>query len=644
MPGKMSKSKQGKIKWRSLLTETLPYEVPVIFSNEVLYASLSARTTADDVSSILKKLRSSKVKFTIPYAYHIAKDETKTTALGIIHPNHQLKISEFYEGYSQSIIDYCNRSDMSLRRPISELPLFSSGSISKEPSFKLGVPHIDPDEGEIDIGHLSSYFSYGKYNLLGRFVDSEEFRRLEKRYKFLKTIDVTKCFFNLYTHSISWSVKGKSFSKEQSDVYSFEYLFDKIMQKSNYNETNGIVVGPEVSRIFAEIIFQSIDQRVSNSLIPLIHEKDYAVRRYVDDYFIFSNNQSTLERTTRIIEIELEFFKLFINRDKTLTSTRPFVSNISLARSELAVLIGQMHELLDDAPGDGDPKRLRKKVQKLKSHSLNIRLLSERYKVSFSALSGWLLTTMTALLQRLISSIKLVADDSVEQALVDMASAILEITFYICALDLRVGTTYKLCQMLSVTNQISTLKFSDSYDRLMHIVSEELNGLIRAFGIVNIDENNDLVELYNLLIIGAHYIGADFLRSSAAHEALKDVLASPRITYFSYITAKFCYLKDSTAFSIQLSLLNSRVRKFVDDNHKDFLTNTELYLFICDYLSAPDVPVGDKRTLVILLCGGQPSKALTSVLVKHLGFADWTGVRIEHVLARKELRPVYAWA
>ena len=38
------------------------------------------------------------------------------------------------------------------------------------------------------------------------------------------------------------------------------------MQNLNYGETNGIVIGPEFSRIFAELILQEIDKSVKNIL------------------------------------------------------------------------------------------------------------------------------------------------------------------------------------------------------------------------------------------------------------------------------------------------------------------------------------------------------------------------------------------
>ena len=71
------------------------------------------------------------------------------------------------------------------------------------------------------------------------------------------------------------------------------------MQQINYNETNGIIIGPEFSRIFAELILQSVDRIVEQKLVSkhnLKHKVDYEIFRYVDDYFIFFNEDSTKDK------------------------------------------------------------------------------------------------------------------------------------------------------------------------------------------------------------------------------------------------------------------------------------------------------------------------------------------------------------
>ena len=113
------------------------------------------------------------------------------------------------------------------------------------------------------------------------------------------------------------------------------------MQKMNYNETNGIVIGPEFSRLFAEVILQYIDKCVENDL----HEKgykwnvDYECYRYVDDHFFFYNNKEVLEAARQSYAYHLNEYKMTISNEKTENIDRPFITPISRAKLAIDKLI-----------------------------------------------------------------------------------------------------------------------------------------------------------------------------------------------------------------------------------------------------------------------------------------------------------------
>lgn len=106
-----------------------------------------------------------------------------------------------------------------------------------------------------------SYFTY-PYIKIYKFYQSNQYIYLEKKFSFLWHADISNCFSNIYTHSISWAITdSKSYSKNNKND-SFFADFDQLMQKMNNNETFGILVGGEFSRIFAEIIFQKMDKEL----------------------------------------------------------------------------------------------------------------------------------------------------------------------------------------------------------------------------------------------------------------------------------------------------------------------------------------------------------------------------------------------
>jgi hypothetical protein len=78
---------------------------------------------------------------------------------------------------------------------------------------------------------------------------------------------------------VSWALLDKSAIKKflADSKNTFGDKFDTLMQKLNFNETNGIVIGPEFSRIFAEIILQKIDVNVKADLACIIHKPTKSV-------------------------------------------------------------------------------------------------------------------------------------------------------------------------------------------------------------------------------------------------------------------------------------------------------------------------------------------------------------------------------
>ncbi|MBK9238940.1 MAG: RNA-directed DNA polymerase [Acidobacteria bacterium] len=644
----MHNQKAKRARWRALLTDTLPYEVPVIFSNDRRFAALVSDLDADPSAILFEKLVPDSARGTIPYDYSISKETGKRTTLSIVHPVSQMRIAEFYEAYSQTMVDYCSRSEFTLRAPVSPTMLLSADEMSGEKTFKLGIPHVAAQDGEIDVSHVVSYFSYGRYSLLSKFIESSEFVELEKRFELLRTLDVSKCFFSIYTHTISWAVKGRDYAKQYSNAYSFEARFDSLMQGANHKETHGIVVGPEISRIFAEIILQDIDRCVMLQLREekLDHGKHYAVRRYVDDFYVFARDTAVLARVEEVIRAQLQRHKLYLNESKVVSFSRPFVSGISMARKELAAALAELRAFFDDLPDLQVIDKLRRRSRVFRQKIKDVRFIAAQHQVGFHTLSGWLLSSLRGLLGRASEAVGKEAENPERaELLTEVAADVLTFVFYVCALDTRVRTSYSLCQMLSVVRTFGGggggVVEPDHLDRLRHVAAEGLHGLISSLS-KELSSDHDSVELYNLLICGAQYIGPEFFSGGPSREALYTLAAQKRPTYFAYVTAKFCLLKDRAANQRYLDDLNRNAIDKVADGHRLF-EDADRYLLFCDLVSSPDLSHRLRRDLVVAVLKGNPSNESCSRLADLVGFVDWSGTQIEHTLERRQLRPVYAF-
>ena len=107
-------------KYRAILSDTAPYELPIIFSNDGFYKNL-VRYNTQSMSPQLRKLVDALIfeprQYTVPLRYDIVKDAESTRTLSLVHPHGQVQIAEFYGKYDQLICEYAGRSPYSMRHP-----------------------------------------------------------------------------------------------------------------------------------------------------------------------------------------------------------------------------------------------------------------------------------------------------------------------------------------------------------------------------------------------------------------------------------------------------------------------------------------------------------------------------------------------
>jgi hypothetical protein len=416
------------------------------------------------------------------------------------------------------------------------------------------------------------------------------------------------------------------------------------MQRSNYNETNGIVVGPEFSRIFAEIILQDVDRTIQRSLLKegLSEGLHYSIRRYVDDYSIFANSDQTIDKVDKLLRSELSKYKLYINESKVQNFRRPFVSNLTQARDDVRLRISTISELLHSDAWQSSAATTGKERHTIGSLVHDVRIIVRRHEVRLGNLSGSLIGSLRSLARLANKSLDKKSSISIDKWMT-ITRSILDCAFYVVSVDLRVRTTYSLCQLLTIIQATATKLPGGAGDLISHFVAEELSAIIRgAMPAWEASNEEDSVEISNLLICGAHLLKERFTNNGQIERVLEEISRHP-LTYFKYITLKYCYLRDSAKFNAHLDDLNKKAAQLISEIN-DVKQRSETFHLLCDFLGAPDIPSATKRAVYVKLYGGNPSNAALDKLAEAIGFTDWTGLSIEHSLKRRQMRPVYAVA
>lgn len=429
-------------KYRVLLSEVLPYELPLMLDNEGFYQNMQDNELRKSFNDVFN----GKMKdWTIPYDYSVRKyGGDKSRKLSLMHPLTQLQCVDFYEKHDSYMLSLCNNSPFSIRYIAKRAKCIFKKEECEEVEEQQKRIEICDDEIE---KYYRSYFSYKRYDMMYKFFISGDYLRLEQKYSNLMKMDIANCFYHIYTHTIAWAIKGKVQAKELIGKKTFENAFDTLMQHANYNETNGIIVGPEISRIFSEIILQRVDVNVLNRLkqapFSLKLGRDYEVRRYVDDYYIFANSEENLRKILEVYKEELQYYKLFINESKLEFVVRPFVSDLSEAKQEINDLFSRVAEKWLAKDGDGKYKcDVKNEIKAFSSVVNEFRSLSHRYKQKYGAINRYFLTLLVSQLKN-----ELKAEPYPEPSL-GLLLMYTEISFYVFSLDMNVSASIKICRVI----------------------------------------------------------------------------------------------------------------------------------------------------------------------------------------------------
>ena len=130
------------------------------------------------------------------------------------------------------------------------------------------------------------------------------------------TTDITRFYPSIYTHSIAWAAYGKEKVKRNPNVYkgSLADRLDLLVRACNRNQTVGIPVGPETSRIVAEIISARIDCDYRSRFPKATAD---SIDRLQDDWTIGVPSLEEAERVLSAISGIYRAFGLDINGSKT---------------------------------------------------------------------------------------------------------------------------------------------------------------------------------------------------------------------------------------------------------------------------------------------------------------------------------------
>lgn len=726
---KRKKIKLSYSKERVLFSDVLPYECPIIFSNRYLYRFLAKylwvgkEQNVDNIMwNVLKQSKRLDEKdanafaallfgcyekgkrvgilqhklndLFYPYQFNIAHKENKNRTLSIIHPYNQWQVVEFYEQYKYSILYLCNQSKYSLRKPhkIAQYFYYRDRLHRKLSGHESDKVELFFNEYE----NLKTYFSYEKYSNIYKFYEDYRYQRAEKKFKYLVKFDLQSCFDSIYTHTISWATAGGADKVKVLPGYHGSWVgdaFDNLMQSVNARETNGIVIGPEFSRIFAEIILQYIDQKVEQELWEekeLRHKFTYECYRYVDDYFLFYNDEKDRNLFMESLTKWLKEFKLQISPSKTEEFERPFITKVTIAKQRIESLLSNIFSIplweevesnlcvekeedTEDEDSDKDKGILYKKFNiYLSANSANaqIKATVRECGIEYRDIANYMLEKISQRLDAFLNRYeigfkkyeRLMSKEDVnknevethaqraQRKLTSYLVSLVDVAFFVFNSNRQVNTTLKLQKIMnSIIIYVKRhgdfkvnpkVRFQTiSKDIIFKKIQDEI-----ALVLTTTDSHrNTLHESLYLLILAKELGGAYLL----APEVVKSFIKNSELQYnlFACIILLY-YYANHMCYDEQKAILKDKIlKKYRLVAESERKRNSELTILTADMMTCPFVDDAYKQSLLTLI-GITETKDQQMIIrfarKQKFIFTRWTMFNLNKELQAKISQEVYS--
>ncbi|MFN8355804.1 MAG: RNA-directed DNA polymerase [Spirosomataceae bacterium] len=256
-----------------------PDEIPPPFNTEDL---------ADLLPTVLPKLETYATMKSKSGNLSIPKLKSFRRNLGIPNPLHHIKLTKLIEDNWGAISTFLSGSTLTVT-PI-KLSLTSRRSID-EPDF------VDKTHQQIVRSTASKYLLH---------------------------LDISRFYASIYTHSIPWAIHSKPVAKASIRTPAFRTLYGNLLDEAIRNaqdqQTIGIPIGPDTSRIISEIIGVAIDKELKSKLPNIVG------LRHIDDFYFYFKTLAELEKAKSIVQTTIKQYELELNPLKLNIAELPSVT------------------------------------------------------------------------------------------------------------------------------------------------------------------------------------------------------------------------------------------------------------------------------------------------------------------------------
>lgn len=671
----------SKSKYRAVISEMLPYERPVFFTNRFFARLLKfygIRTKDDSLVATRHEEESGLKEFLLIlggqngalrtcFQYNISKDGHEDgRCLSVIHPFHQVKMVEFYDKYKMLLIDFCQRSHFSVRYP------YKVADFQKK---QKGYHKLYSDDAEPIDTHesLKHFFAYKQYKNINFFYGDYRFLRAEKKFRKMTKLDLEHCFENISPELLADAMFGHDVD-ECPGTMAFEFCQ---LQKDFLNTKTGIVIGPEFSRIYAEIILQRIDLTIERQLEKngIKRNVDYIFYRYVDDGFLFYNDSAVKVQFFHTYWDALSAYGLRIKKEKVIDfKERPFIETISVAKQQLLNLVDERFEnrlrtfkgfvkMQDnhiDTPTRLDFKTFVNEVRNI--------LGGENKTIKYKDITSFLLGIMQTRTVRLLEEFNLlyaqytvssekgcISETGVrikvryEREFIDFCMNLIELLFYFLGCDMRMSTSVKTVSIINklqlfvrgnyqVSEYSMSGKFPKHYvERLDDKISDEIATLFQNI----VPKSSNMMETLNILEVEKVMLRRNQISPKALNNLWAKVEDKTHALNFFTVFEMIHFIKDSNGYAELKGELYQWIDKEIVSLTDSKKNDTESVLTFLETMCCPWIDEYKKREYATLLFEEASDKVYAFSQKQKNLFIQWHGYNVNEAILQINSEEVY---
>ena len=627
-----------------ILTDLMPVELSDRFTFYYFYEFLLNKEIRKQLNQIVQELKENKAKgshlifqgkwATYPLKYKIMKGNGTFREMSLMQPLSALNVYFFIQCYQKEILNYFKKNHIfSIRYHKHNADLNYKSSSKKITSYFL---KSSQEVQKIAIQQAGNYFKIVPFPSINSFTDANDWQSSNFKFKHFAKIDYKSCFDSIYSHVYSWIIEPHLIDAKRADNTNLFIEIDRILQNINGRSSNGILIGPEFSRMIAEILLQHIDQQVCLSLdaAGLKYKQDYRVFRYVDDVFIFGNDNNTINTIINQFVLVANKFRLSINELKISKEETPSFPKIWL--EETRVVADKIDSMFfQGSKRDFDAIPPEERCFVVETHHVprikdQVSLLIKKYPQQRRTVVSFLLSTLLNKASSRKNGYRLFKS---RQDAIKRAIPLLDLAFFIYAFFPSFEQTKKIISLITYINQKA--KFQESTEIVKQQTLDKLNGILCKYDFIFENGNlHDLCDWFPFLYENKLKLPSrieEILIDTA--EQLDDPIIFANLLIYSQ------YNK-----SLQLTWgkrINTHIDKYIaqlTNKNKEIIEFREFW-FIIVFYNSPFVnqsTVNKIREIIQQIDSQCYRKELSEIALKlvcnfmqtnQLGFFDWSGIK-----------------